>query len=1218
MAGDRISESYLGKISNIMQVNSKKRIDWIISQVEGKDVLDIGCSQGITDLLLARQGFSVLAIDNDKDSISYANEMIKDEDKDVQKNINFVETDFLLHEFKYKKYDTIILGEVLEHLFNPLLFIEKVSHLLKAQGKVIVTVPFGINAHFDHKRTYYFVELYDSLNRFLKVENVHFLSTCIAMTCRSKENKSIVELPINLDTFTKVENAFFSLNEAREQTITSLKEQLNDRKIIEENNKYLTKQNKELVAVIDVKNDEINRKTELVEEQIRKIETCIKLYEENNIMLEEIKLSKTRLLAKSKKIEKEYIALCNSKLGKIQRQLWKIRSKVSFKQRLKNWAKKYKIFRSLAKKYRKINKNSNSAEPNVVIPIVTELANLPAGVRRERFIEASDRTFMNRISDYLNKIPYSNGGRYYEKSEVRIGVIADEFLFNSLKDSADFTALTPINWREELSKQEVLMVVSAWRGLDEEWRGVANPKSNQRKMVLEIIAEAKKLNIKTVFYSKEDPPNYEHFLGLAKECEYIFTTCQEVVNNYNKDCNNEKVSVLSFGINPLYHNPVGSQNEFKQSGVIFSGSWMKKYPDRMKDMNMLLRGIMDSTHKLKIIDRNYSRSESENYIFPVEYWKYISPEVDHATLQKIHKLYNWALNVNTVTKSMTMFANRAYELQAAGNLLISNYSMGVNSKLPFVFTANSSEEVTRILDSYKPEDLYERQMAGVRSVMTGETAYDRINFLLKTIGFEQKITNRSVLVVASKLTDKVKAEFDAQTYNNKAICTIEDFTEENKANYDIIAFFDAECFYDTFYLEDMINAFKYTDVDYVTKDAYYCNSDLIIGKEHDYVDIIQNKSATVFWGEKFSAIELLILEDGITLKNGYSIDHFNYNKGCKEVEEKIKNPSLSVIVPIYNNGKHLFGKCFSSLYRSSMFEEMEIILVDDGSTDLVTRKVVKFLERNYPNVISYMFEVGGSGSASRPRNKGCELANAEYITFLDPDNEAINDGYSKLYRLIIEKSADLVIGNMLKLTSIVADMKYIETIKNCYGAEEVLDDSVEFLKKINFMPMSIQAMVIRKHLIINNMLKQVEGAVGQDTLFSWELVYTANRIATINVPIHIYYAATEGSTVNAVGRKYFDRFILIEEPRKAFLERSALISTYMNTRFTYYYTEWIMKQLSKVSMEDEEYCSKIVYSIFNIYKEIYVDNSKYINQFINACDAGDYSQAMMIVRNHNK
>ena len=94
---------------------------------------------------------------------------------------------------------------------------------------------------------------------------------------------------------------------------------------------------------------------------------------------------------------------------------------------------------------------------------------------------------------------------------------------------------------------------------------------------------------------------------------------------------------------------------------------------------------------------------------------------------------------------------------------------------------------------------------------------------------------------------------------------------------------------------------------------------------------------------------------------------------------------------------------------------MEIIIVDDGSTDNYTPMIVNRLVRENNNVKAYFYNDGGSGSASRPRNKGYELSTAPFITYLDPDNEAINDGYYHLYKEIENKEVDLVVGNMVKL-----------------------------------------------------------------------------------------------------------------------------------------------------------------------------------------------------------
>src|SRR5699024_11541665 len=72
------------------------------------------------------------------------------------------------------------------------------------------------------------------------------------------------------------------------------------------------------------------------------------------------------------------------------------------------------------------------------------------------------------------------------------------------------------------------------------------------------------------------------------------------------------------------------------------------------------------------------------------------------------------------SKSETMFANRVYELQAMGNLILSNYSLGINNLFPNIFIIDSSEEISDIMNNVTDKELYIHQMEGVRTVMRSE------------------------------------------------------------------------------------------------------------------------------------------------------------------------------------------------------------------------------------------------------------------------------------------------------------------------------------------------------------------------------------------------------------------------------------------------------------------------------------------------------------------
>ena len=1284
MTGDRISEAYNGKLSKIMKENSQRRIDWFCDKVKGENVLDIGCSQGILPILLGRKNKNVIGIDNDINAINYALEEQKSEEQSVKEKVRFICDDFLTHDFE-EKFDTVIMGEILEHLFNPQLFLKKASVLLKEDGVFLASVPFGINRYPDHKRTYYFYNFYNQINEFFKVQRVIFMGKWIAVIAYSKKSDISEQDGMEKDFLEEYENAVYFLEESWEKKLKQEQESFNEK--IEQLNNFNGELNKEIsyykeqinavkiedaikienlqnsilekeqkikeirsrlekkIEELNIVNDETNKEVSSYKEQINVIkkEDAIKIENlqsrifelqgrlegtvNENMKLNEMfidmnKLKKDnsiykRKLNETKKNETnlkiKYSDLKNSKLGKIQVNYWKIKGRgkrkiVRIIFHLKKLVKKIPFVRKIVRNDRDTKEEKRDELKYVKQnTLLKEKKNLKMSEEKEIFEifqRETDRGFFDGINNILNRIPISNGGRYYEKHNYTIGIIADEFLYAAFKDAANFIFITPDNWKSIVEKTDFLLIVSTWGGLNEEWRGAAQEGHDKRKLIYEIIKIYKDCKKMTAFYSKEDPPNYSVFLGIAMECDYIFTTCVEVVNKYKKDCGNDNVNVVCFGINPLYHNPIGFRNPYKRKGVIFSGSWMSKYSERIKDTYMLFSGVLESKIDLKIIDRNYTSEKYKypKYMYPREYWKYISPAIEHNELQKVHKLYNWAINVNSVTDSMTMFANRGYELQAAGTLLISNYSVGMNNKLPMIYTITGKEEIGKIINSYSDEELYKHQIAGIRSVMTGETAYDRVGQILENVGLQKNNNLRKILVVVNKISQEIREVFNYQSYNNKELITIEEFSDRKLAECDMVTFFHEDMDYDLFYLEDMSNAFKYTDCDYITKDAVYDGDVLIQGKEHDYVNCMKNKYCTLFWSKNFTCEQLKAFHGTIELSNGYSIDHFNFNLKKMRIQKE-ENFKLSVIIPVYNNGKQLLGKAFTSLKRSTMFRSMEIILVDDGSTDEFTDKVVKYLNKNYSNVKMFLFGDGGSGSASRPRNKGIELASADYVTYLDPDNEAISDGYTKLYDISVKNNYDITVGNMLKLTTKIVDAKYYQKFVTQYGKDLVFEDSVNFMKMIEFSPMSIQAMVIKKSLILENNLLQPVGAAGEDSLFCWELFLKAKTIKALNVPIHIYYAEVEGSTINNVGKKFFEKYYLIEKPRRKLLEENGFLDLYMKQRFNKYYVNWTLEHLSKVKSEDYKECALIAYDIFKVYEDVYDKSDEIINKFIKKVEA---------------
>ena len=155
MNNDRIHEVYYGDPSSAFSQRSRERIHWICSHVEGSRVLDVGCSQGITCLLLGREGFECTGVDIEEAALEHANRELAKEAKPVQDRVEFHLADASRLDFDDASFDTVILGEILEHLTHPARVLREAHRVLKSEGTLVVTVPHGLNSYQDHRSTFY-------------------------------------------------------------------------------------------------------------------------------------------------------------------------------------------------------------------------------------------------------------------------------------------------------------------------------------------------------------------------------------------------------------------------------------------------------------------------------------------------------------------------------------------------------------------------------------------------------------------------------------------------------------------------------------------------------------------------------------------------------------------------------------------------------------------------------------------------------------------------------------------------------------------------------------------------------------------------------------------------------------------------------------------------------------------------------------------------------
>jgi glycosyltransferase involved in cell wall biosynthesis len=446
----------------------------------------------------------------------------------------------------------------------------------------------------------------------------------------------------------------------------------------------------------------------------------------------------------------------------------------------------------------------------------------------------------------------------------------------------------------------------------------------------------------------------------------------------------------------------------------------------------------------------------------------------------------------------------------------------------------------------------------------------------------------------------VQASFGRQRYPRRVLvrasaiespASWQAFAEENSISY--FTWFNSQDEYEESYLDDLLNAFKYTAARYVTRAAWFDGGTFHDGVQHDYTREMSGKARTLFAMQEFSPLQFMHLlphEAVPDLPGGYAIDPFelNYRRYLerKSAAGYMARPELSVIVPVFNNGRFLRGKCIESLKRNGCWPRMEVLLVDDGSTDPETVQIVESLGREYPNVRTFFFGDGGSGSASRPRNKAIELATADLITFLDPDNEISPRGYDTLLALYAEAAAqrtggvDFVSGYYVKV-QLRAKSMAMHSSKRLTIIEDL---KKRFLLNGEFPVVPTQPAVMARRLFEDGTLHFVERSAGQDTLFGWELLCQAKAGAFTNAVYLIYYAERAGSIVNAIDVRYFEKKRLLEEAQIAMLTRHDLMSAYMKHRYDRFMRGWYLQKLTKVKDETERArCGAILAEIAGMY-----------------------------------
>ncbi|MBJ2118830.1 MULTISPECIES: glycosyltransferase family 2 protein [Proteus] len=199
-------------------------------------------------------------------------------------------------------------------------------------------------------------------------------------------------------------------------------------------------------------------------------------------------------------------------------------------------------------------------------------------------------------------------------------------------------------------------------------------------------------------------------------------------------------------------------------------------------------------------------------------------------------------------------------------------------------------------------------------------------------------------------------------------------------------------------------------------------------------------------------------------------------------------PLVSVIIPAYNAQDYLERAVNSVLNQS--YNNIEIIIINDGSSDN-TLNIIEKLSILHKEIIFLSHENQG---ISKTRNRGIELANGEYICFLDSDDTYEPEFLLDLFNQVIRNNDDFSYCLFNKVFS-ESDIRPSKAYK----------DDNNIINFLNFDYFDICCLFIKKRFMDKHNIKfEINMVVGEDVWFILQCLY-AGKYTVVNKYLYNYY-----------------------------------------------------------------------------------------------------------------
>lgn len=246
---------------------------------------------------------------------------------------------------------------------------------------------------------------------------------------------------------------------------------------------------------------------------------------------------------------------------------------------------------------------------------------------------------------------------------------------------------------------------------------------------------------------------------------------------------------------------------------------------------------------------------------------------------------------------------------------------------------------------------------------------------------------------------------------------------------------------------------------------------------------------------------------------------------------------VSIIVPAYNVENYI-QKCLETLVNQTL-QEIEIIVVNDGSTDKTKSRIEKFMLA-YPEKIKYLEKT--NEGLSEARNYGLPSAHGKYIGFIDSDDYIEPNMFEEMYKKAEEEQADMV------------ECDFIWEYPN---KQKIDIGKIYRNKKEAFLYARVVAWnkLIKRETLENAKILFPKGLRYEDTEFFYKLLPSLKKISFVKKPL-VHYIQRSNSIANTQNKRVKEIFEIWNNILKFYKEKN-LFEEYKN-EIEYTYTRFLL------------------------------------------------------------